>query len=50
MEDIYWFYYLSRNWDATDWLLVAFVAACGLAVIARAVWDLIFIFRNHRSW
>jgi putative flippase GtrA len=50
MADKYWFYYLTRNWDSTDWALVAFAIACVVAVIARAVWDLTFVFRNQRSW
>ena len=50
MEDKYWFYYLTRNWDSVGWAMATFAIAGILAVIARAVWDLIFIFKNHRSW
>ena len=44
------FYYITRNFDLTDWLMVGLVACVLLAIVGRAIADLIYIFKNYRSW
>jgi len=48
MIDQLWFY--TRDWSRDEWILAATVAVIAAVAVARAAADMIYIFRNHRSW